>query len=127
MAKHYVYFIREAEGSTKIGVSNNPDARLATMQTGNPRTLTIEARLGPFGRAEAYSVERRMHRVFRRWHVRGEWFESEVLSNMHLIAADAAHGQRKHAEDKAAAKERKKFHAALKHEGLSPLADAAQA
>lgn len=38
----FVYFIGEADGPIKIGVSKDPISRLRTMQTGNPRRLRIE-------------------------------------------------------------------------------------
>lgn len=55
-----VYFIRDAGGDVKIGYSErDPFGRLATMQTGNPRALTLLATI-PGDR----SVERELHDKF---------------------------------------------------------------
>ena len=65
-----VYFIRDAGGDVKIGYSErDPFGRLATMQTGNPRALTLLATI-PGDR----SVERELHDKFSPLRVRGEWF-----------------------------------------------------
>lgn len=55
-----VYFIQDAGGDVKIGYSErDPFGRLATMQTGNPRALTLLATI-PGER----SVERELHEKF---------------------------------------------------------------
>jgi hypothetical protein len=66
-----VYFIRCGE-MVKIGVSDNPKARLRNIQTCNPAPAEIvKTELGGPGREQA------LHRRFWRQHERGEWFRYE--------------------------------------------------
>ena len=73
MTNHYIYFIKENKTrrrefcAVKIGVSSNPEKRLTAMQTGNPRKLSIEVKMGPFSRKEAYGMEKKLHRNFKKF------------------------------------------------------------
>lgn len=63
-----VYFISDGE-AVKIGISKNPTKRLAQLQTGHPRRLSILATL-PGGADE----EMQLHGRFREHRLHGEWF-----------------------------------------------------
>jgi hypothetical protein len=64
----YVYAIGDGGGAVKIGKSvGHPRERLADLQTANPRPLTLLA-------WTQHLTERQAHRLFWRWHLRGEWF-----------------------------------------------------
>ena len=100
---YYVYFIREQyrgyvfldiEGNgipsktvrrkmkkmpVKVGVSNNPDRRMITMQTGNSRKLELIAKMGPFSKKQAFSQESRIHRILGRGRITGEWFDGLTI------------------------------------------------
>lgn len=67
-----LYFIRATTGEIKIGVAYDPRARLATLQCGNPRplTLTLAVEL-----ADAPRVERELHALLHEYRLTGEWFE----------------------------------------------------
>lgn len=64
----FIYFIRDAE-FVKIGFSDDPNKRLAALQTANPRRLEI---LGVFPGGE--EDEKRLHSAFEQFHIRNEWF-----------------------------------------------------
>lgn len=66
----HVYFIQEgAHGPIKIGFSVDPRARLAALQTCNPRELRLIG-LRPGSKED----ERALHDRFAAQRVRGEWF-----------------------------------------------------
>jgi len=73
MMKTYVYLIH-AGGFLKIGVAKNPEARLKTMQTGNPYKLRIMALIPFESRLQAFGYEKELHGRFKAHHYTGEWF-----------------------------------------------------
>lgn len=61
----------------KVGVSSNPQRRRASLQTANPRKLTVRGVYGTQkGDIEAY--ERLAHCFLANLHVRGEWFKGPL-------------------------------------------------
>jgi hypothetical protein len=81
-----VYYIRcaGAAGLIKIGTAVDPRKRLSQLQTGSGETLTLLA-VEPGG----LDVERRRHRQFRAYRVRGEWFRAEPALLRHIEAVKA--------------------------------------
>jgi hypothetical protein len=67
----YLYLIR-CNTFVKIGITNDIDYRLRTLQTGNPYPLAV---LATFEFANALPIESRLHKKYSRFRVRGEWFE----------------------------------------------------
>ena len=69
----YVYLISDINNYTyKIGISNNPEKRLRTLQTGNDRILKIIHKVF----CENYNdVETALHNKYSFLKVNGEWFE----------------------------------------------------
>jgi len=68
----YVYFIQDGTtGRIKIGKSENPEARLDSLQTANAGVLTLLVKLYTqnMGNDEKY-----YHKKFQTSHIRGEWF-----------------------------------------------------
>ena len=65
-----VYFIGD-EGAIKIGFAAHPEIRMENLQSGNPRQLIL---LGSYRRRDARAEERRLHRQFAAYRIRGEWF-----------------------------------------------------
>ena len=78
----YVYFIQQGFGGVKIGVSDDPDARCAQMQTGTSKPLRVIARFPIEGRAAAFSLERELHVKFAHLRTSGEWFKPAVLREL---------------------------------------------
>ena len=73
----YVYAIRESEtGRIKLGISIDPLARMAQLQTGNSQRLELVA----YRKAnQGLKDERDLHRKADEYHVRGEWFNRNAL------------------------------------------------
>jgi hypothetical protein len=74
-----IYFIGGDAGHIKIGVSANPESRLAAIQTGSPIPLRILATV-----LGGYDAERAYHARFAAHRAQGEWFERhpEVLAEI---------------------------------------------
>ncbi len=72
----FVYVLREVPntGYFKIGMTDgHPSARIAQLQTGNPRPLK-EVAVFPFGRDHVAQVELWMHKNLGEHRLQGEWF-----------------------------------------------------
>jgi len=75
----YVYFIKAGKkGAIKIGKSNHPEKRLSELQTGNPYKLKLVAYIHCETEKDAFDMEKKMHRVFRKRRLNGEWFHSDI-------------------------------------------------
>lgn len=62
----------------KVGISDDPEFRLITLQVGCPYELRV---LAVFKSMNALQDEARLHQLWKRYEVRGEWFkvpESEL-------------------------------------------------
>lgn len=68
----FVYAIREVDsGRIKLGISRDPRARLAQLQTGNSQRLELVA----YRKAsDRFADEKEAHRLNSDVHIRGEWF-----------------------------------------------------
>jgi hypothetical protein len=82
----FIYVIRGDHGLIKIGISTNPSARLAQLQTASPSALSFAyiAALRCDGRA----VEAEAHRTLAAHRRNGEWFD--VSPDMAVAAIAAA-------------------------------------
>lgn len=65
-----VYFITDGR-YTKIGVSDDAETRLKTLQCGNPYKLTIEKTIVS---DNPYELEAQLHEEYKDKKIRGEWF-----------------------------------------------------
>ena len=75
----YVYFIRSGKGGPiKIGKSNTPEKRMADLQTGNPYKLYLIAFIHCNSEKEAIKLERKIHRLFKKRRMLGEWFHPQI-------------------------------------------------
>lgn len=83
----FVYVIRGQHNLVKIGVSTNPAARLATLQTASPFKLELAflARTN----SDGYAIERRAHDLLSKQRTEGEWFDipSELAASALMGAA----------------------------------------
>jgi len=80
----YVYFIQEGKGNhgnIKIGKSNDVDKRLKSLQTGNPRKLTLMASIKCKSPDDAFKLESKFHLKFQDKQIRGEWFGGDIRLN----------------------------------------------
>lgn len=68
----WTYFIQAGvDGPIKIGKADNPEKRLAELQTGSPESLRLIGKLQG-------DHERDLHNRFHKLHLRGEWFNPDV-------------------------------------------------
>ena len=67
--KRYVYFFQGADtGRIKIGISDNPQSRLKSLQSSEKLTILKQIEGGE-------QVERQLHSKFKHLRLHGEWFE----------------------------------------------------
>lgn len=86
-----VYFIQVGEGGPiKIGIAQNPQARLSSLQTGHHDTLFIRA-IGHGGAEQ----ERAYHATFAQHRLRGEWFEphADILAEIERLSPSPLVGE----------------------------------
>ena len=76
---HHVYAIGAGE-QIKIGRSTNPKARLRALQTSNPIKLKLLCVIPVENSGKAASLEKKLHKECREYHVIGEWFKLDALS-----------------------------------------------
>lgn len=91
----YVYFIQAFSGGPiKIGYSENPKARLASIQTSHYERLDLVGVV----RAER-RLEQRLHEDLSEWRLSGEWFEDSgpVCLVIEALTAPAPGGDVLHA------------------------------
>lgn len=74
MEKNYIYILKQ-EGTNiiKIGVTNDLDKRLRSIQTGNPNKISI---YHFEERNNAYKVESYLKKKFIKYKKEGEWYEN---------------------------------------------------
>lgn len=85
------YVIQGAHGLCKIGMSANPAARLATLQTGSPHRLWL-AFQAPAG-GHALEIEQEAHSILSAHRAGGEWFlASPEMAIAAIYAASARLG-----------------------------------
>lgn len=75
----FLYLIRSgSRGPIKIGVAVNVEKRLQSLQVGNPYELTVLVKIDCQSRAKAYETENKLHRIYARKRMRGEWFDGGI-------------------------------------------------
>jgi hypothetical protein len=76
IAPCFLYMIQDSGSKAcKIGVSNDPIARLATLQTGFPYDLNLV-----WAVPGSFQEEKALHKALDDFHLRGEWFDPIVFS-----------------------------------------------
>lgn len=88
MRTENVYLIGPDTGPVKIGVAGNVALRLQALQTGNWQRLIVHhSVMVPAG--ISYQIERALHQEFGDRHVRGEWFDIDVVEASEILDATA--------------------------------------
>ncbi len=80
------------DGPCKVVISDYPSKRLASLQIGNPRCLSIFSLFGGYTRREAKDLEGWVHSALYLSHIRGEWFDAnadEIESIIDKVIKDA--------------------------------------
>lgn len=75
-------------GPVKIGITSNMDARIATLQTGNPGPIVIAAYFTLPTRAVAATVELAFHEVMAAHRLKGEWFDMPPLHALRAMCSN---------------------------------------
>jgi len=75
-----IYFIQAGDkGAVKIGFAKDVEKRFAALQTGNHETLRLLKEIQ--GEIE---LEQEIHSLLKKYHLRGEWYNPDVMQNAML-------------------------------------------
>ena len=75
----YVYFIQNSRlGHIKIGVANDVEKRLSSLQNANSVRLNVIKIVLCDSRKEAFLLEEKLHFLFKENRLMGEWFDISV-------------------------------------------------
>lgn len=86
----FVYVIApENHGPAKIGVADNPKARLASLQTGSPVKLRLIDAIPLPSRRGAHQIESLMHSIYEGCRLHGEWFDTNPEDCARFIRRNA--------------------------------------
>lgn len=80
----YIYAIG-TDTKTKIGISQDVNARLATIQTGNPETLRIHYAF-KIDKSRAAKLESHIHKEYNHHKIRGEWFNLDECEAVKILS-----------------------------------------
>lgn len=77
----FIYFIecQHEPYPTKIGSSKDPDKRISELRVSCPYTLQIRHTIKATTLSTARRVEKYIHKLFREWWMRGEWYIGQEL------------------------------------------------
>ena len=85
-AGSFVYVIKDENGVCKVGVSTDPQTRIADLQTGSPQWLNFE--YIAMTDSDGFDVESEAHAILDKYRRAGEWFA--VSPDMAVAALNAA-------------------------------------
>lgn len=71
---YYVYFISDGE-FVKIGISKDVQKRLADIQVGNPKPVSVLFSIPVRSKSDALELECRLHNIYSDFAKCGEWFD----------------------------------------------------
>lgn len=83
----FLYAIGHPNGPVKIGVSNNPEGRLAQFQTSCPFRIELLHAQECESREIAFADETFLHRHLREKWIFGEWFNVSGASAKELVSS----------------------------------------
>jgi len=83
--QYKIYLILAGDAAMKIGVSLNPEERLEELQTGNHLELRLIASFYCGSQKKSMRVEKDLHRILSKWHIRGEWFRPNLAKAVKVM------------------------------------------
>ena len=86
----FVYVIRGEHGLAKIGITTNPNARLAALRTASGFPLSLAFAGATASTNSAFRIEQEAHRVLDKHRVNGEWFDIPAEMAIATVWAAAA-------------------------------------
>ena len=88
--RQFVYVIENMDnGAIKVGVAQDPEKRLAQLQTGNVSELCLVYQ--SYVCSNAFNIESLVHQHFEDKHIRGEWYSAskddviQYLEQQHFV------------------------------------------
>lgn len=79
----YLYVIKNGQDDVyKIGIATDTEQRLASLQTGNPKTLSLHL---CYEFSNAHPVEMSLHQKFSSYRVNGEWFTLNASQLVEIV------------------------------------------
>ena len=91
----FVYFIQAGtiKGPVKIGYAKDVEKRMVELQVGCPFTLSLIFKLPAKSERHAQALEAWFHDRWFRRHIRGEWFKTIKLEQIHTSIPHALEGK----------------------------------
>jgi hypothetical protein len=92
MIGSFVYVISGEHGMVKVGVSTDPNTRIADLQTGSPFRLQFE--LIGMTTGQGYDIESLAHEMLDKHRAEGEWFAvpaAMAIAAVHAAAHELGH------------------------------------
>jgi hypothetical protein len=86
-----IYVMEEEGGLVKIGVATNPFRRLAMLQCGNPRKMTLRA-VYAGSRSDCFALEKEILAAFADARVLGEWIKTPADGLISILRHEAENG-----------------------------------
>jgi predicted GIY-YIG superfamily endonuclease len=89
----YLYLIAAGSHHVKIGISDNPSARLRELQTAHYERLQLTCTVECKDRTSAFALEKALHKWYAECRSSNEWFEIDpqsVLDQIKLMALFAS-------------------------------------
>lgn len=82
----YVYILQQGNGgAVKIGVADNVQSRIQSLQTGSAYRLNLIGTIACESRKKAYRLEGILHKKFSSFRLEGEWFARQVIFQLKSI------------------------------------------
>lgn len=83
----FVYIVENELGACKVGISRDPLARLAALQTGSPQRLRITHVAAT--RCSGFEIEQQAHELLSSRALTGEWFDCGPAAARHAVQTSA--------------------------------------
>ncbi len=72
-----VYFVQAGDGPIKIGITDNLENRIISLQTSNHEKINVLYSIDGHPKEKARKIEKHYHQHFEYQHIRGEWYRPD--------------------------------------------------
>jgi hypothetical protein len=73
-SRNFIYFVQTGDGPIKIGITDDLQSRLTSLQTGSPYPLKLLTYI-----SGGMAMEKKLHEMFRKSNIGGEWFSPSPM------------------------------------------------